>query len=156
MSIPLPRSQALFWTHVDQSGGPDACWRWNGASAGQGYGKLQYHDGTRQRTESAHRFSFWLHNGEWPGPGLVVMHSCDERRCVNPRHLRLGTQAENIADCIAKGRKGRGNRQWPEPVMRAVKCDLREGVSVRLISRATGVPESTIRNIRRRGDWKDL
>jgi len=53
---------------------------------------------------TAHKMSFILHNNMIPEPGQVVMHSCDNRLCINPEHMSLGTQQDNIADRVAKGR----------------------------------------------------
>lgn len=75
------------------------CWEWTGWRA-HGYGYF-FHEGKDQR---AHRVSYELFVGSIPD-GLVVMHSCDNRPCVNPDHLSVGTQADNVRDMVAKGRQ---------------------------------------------------
>jgi hypothetical protein len=81
---------------------PDCeCWLWGGnINPSHGYGEYQPARGVRWR---AHRLSFMLHNGPLVD-GLVIMHSCDNRWCVNPAHLTQGTHADNERDCVAKGR----------------------------------------------------
>lgn len=85
-----------FFSKIDQS---KECWEWKASFLNNRYGA--FYDGTR--IVSAHRYSFELHNGEIP-QGKVIMHSCDNTKCVNPDHLVLGTQKENIHDMIKKGR----------------------------------------------------
>jgi hypothetical protein len=87
---------------------PDCeCWLWGGhINAWHGYGEYVPTRGTRWR---AHRLSFFLHHGPLK-EGLVVMHSCDNRWCVNPAHLSQGTLLDNGRDCVAKGRHA-GQRQ---------------------------------------------
>lgn len=77
------------------------CWEWVGG--GGRYG--QFWDGERQ-TQS-HTFSFRIHNGEIP-KGKIVMHTCDNTKCVNPSHLVLGSPRENTQDSIKKGRHRHG------------------------------------------------
>lgn len=77
------------------------CWEWSSKVFSNGYGCF-YINGTYAL---AHRVSYMAHNNLWELPvGAVVMHSCDNRKCVNPSHLRLGTVSDNSKDMIAKGR----------------------------------------------------
>lgn len=87
-----------FWGKV-QKGADDDCWLWLGPLNRGGYG----HIGSNKRYRSAHRFSYFIHHGEIPGR-LVVMHKCDNPKCVNPDHLKLGTHKDNSQDAIQKGR----------------------------------------------------
>jgi hypothetical protein len=77
----------------------DACWEYKGAKNPSGYGMFSL-DGSPW---PAHRLAYALEYGEVPA-GAVVMHACDNPPCCNPRHLRLGTQLENMRDAIQKGR----------------------------------------------------
>lgn len=96
-----PRDAAdRFWEKVQKG---DGCWEWQAAFGANGYGKLK----CCGRTMAAHRMSWVLANGEIPD-GLCVLHKCDNRSCVRPEHLFLGTKKQNTADMWAKGRGSRG------------------------------------------------
>lgn len=84
---------------VDRSIVEGDCWVWQGAVINSGYGNM----GVQGKTYTAHRASYLHYHGEIP-EGCVVMHSCDNRLCVNPAHLTAGTQKNNINDCMQKGR----------------------------------------------------
>jgi hypothetical protein len=90
------------------------CWNWTGAKNAKGYGVIGGKiDGKRYAPAGqmmlAHRVSWILHFGEIPegsgAHGMIVMHKCDNPGCVNPQHLRLGTQSENVLDMDRKGRR---------------------------------------------------
>jgi len=86
-----------FWSKVDKSGD---CWEWTAYVDKAGYGNFKRNN----RNGYVHRVSWELTNGEIP-KGLCVLHHCDNRKCVNPDHLFLGTQYDNMQDMIEKGRK---------------------------------------------------
>jgi hypothetical protein len=111
-----------FWSHVAKAG-PEDCWLWTAASLG-GYGVWSFQLNGEKFTIGAHRLSWMLRFGEIPG-GLWVLHNCpggDNRLCVNPAHLWLGTHADNMADMASKGRAAcgdrNGSRMYPERVTR--------------------------------------
>ena len=93
-----------FWSKVDK-GGPDECWLWQAATDGWGYGRSS----VRGKTKLAHRVSYELEKGPIP-EGLCVCHSCDVPPCVNPQHLFVGTQQDNITDRYKKGRSASGEK----------------------------------------------
>lgn len=76
------------------------CWLWFGATVPDGYGSFGI---ATNKTEKAHRVSWKLHKGPIP-PDKHVLHTCDNRCCVNPDHLWLGTNEDNVADRVLKGR----------------------------------------------------
>lgn len=85
--------------------GKDLCWTWIGAKAGK-YGVFT----VNRRNVYAHRFQYERWTGKQIPQGFVVMHSCDNPSCVNPFHLSVGTQRENIADAVKKGRIAKGEK----------------------------------------------
>jgi hypothetical protein len=94
---PKFREAEKFFLKVEK--GP-SCWIWTGSRAGKNHYGAFYLNGVKYR---AHRFSFMIHVGEIPA-GLEVLHRCDTPLCVNPDHLFIGTQKDNIHDAINKGR----------------------------------------------------
>jgi hypothetical protein len=95
---PVPRSLTdRFWEKVEKG---DGCWLWKGQIGTPGYGTLSV---SHNRKRSAHRVSWELHYGTVPD-GMCVLHRCDNRPCVRPDHLFVGTLLDNNVDCIKKGR----------------------------------------------------
>jgi len=93
-----------FEAKIDKTG---ECWTWTAHQNSTGYGR--FYDTARGRLVLAHRLSWELHRGPVP-KGLCVCHHCDNRLCVRPDHLFLGTYSDNMKDMM---RKGRGGGQFP-------------------------------------------
>ena len=93
-----------FWSYVEKT---DTCWNWKGFiyKRGGGYGGFKLEN----KHVKAHRYSFFLHNG-YIDEKLMILHKCDNRLCVNPDHLQLGTHKENMLDMTNKNRQAKGEK----------------------------------------------
>lgn len=140
----------------------DECWLWIGATNGRGYGRLEY----ERVYQQAHRVSFKIFCHEIPRD-INVLHNCDNTICVNPKHLFLGTQQDNVNDMIAKDRASfAGDRpligsQHPrallnEEQVRDIKKMLINGYRHRDIADHYGVARQTITNISTGQKWSHI
>lgn len=121
-----------FWAKVDRSGGPDACWPYMGARSEGGYGifRIGFQRDGSARNDIATWVSWELVHGKTPrtrnGKRLVMMHACDNPPCCNPAHLHPGSDAENAADRVRKGRSGfTGFKGEAHPLARLTEEDVR-------------------------------
>ena len=130
----------------------DECINWTHTINAQGYGCF----GAGGKHYRAHRVSYEIHHGTISGE-LCVMHSCDNRACVNPRHLSLGSNADNTADRNTKLRQARGVRcgrtKLSEEAVLMIRCGA---LSYREISLRWGISPSTIHGIRSGRIWRHL
>lgn len=137
---------------------PYGCWDWTGSRQKNGYGRLGI--GSRgQGVRVAHRVAWEIFHGAVP-PGMKVCHRCDRPSCVNPVHLFLGTQADNLADMRAKGRQARGRKVpqaklHPEDVLTIREGDAC-GLSAKSLAGIYGVSASAIRHILKGHTWKHI
>lgn len=152
-----------FWSKVDRSAGPDACWPWTASvfKDRDGYGKFQA--GTSRATTRvvyAHRFAVELTTGEPIPAGMDVCHRCDNPVCCNPAHLFIGTRAENVADMVAKDRGHRGERHpnthLTEDDVRAIRSAAAAGTRHQELAVAFGMNRRSIGLIVERRTWRHL
>lgn len=148
------------------------CIEWAGNISPRGYGRLRL-PGSR-KTKYAHRVAWEKHNGLTIPDGMVICHSCDNRKCVNPAHLWLGTQGDNQRDCTAKGRRAYGERNGkntkPEAIARGAqhwKSKLDEDavrhirssrgkITQQVLADLYGVPQTSISAVQLNKTWNHV
>lgn len=136
----------------------DACLEWPRARACK-YGAIW--DG--RRTQYAHRLAYEITHGAIP-KGLCVLHRCDNPPCFRPSHLFLGTDGDNVRDCIAKGRMRRcpalGERASGAKMTEAKVIEIRklaaDGIRQVALAKQFGIRQCTISQIIRRDSWKHI
>ena len=125
------------------------CWEWQSSRRPDGYGEFRLY----RTTLRAHRVSWRLFNGPIPR-GLCVLHHCDNRKCVRPSHLFLGTRPDNMADKIRKGRDLRGEAHPLAKLTEADVLAIRASTGTHKETAAQyGVSPSRISYIRTRKHW---
>lgn len=158
MKVNYDKEFILARIEVDPQSG---CWNWTMGRDGKGYPRVNRRCGYY----SGHRLAYHLWFGA-PGP-LEVCHHCDNRPCVNPNHLFLGTHKENFEDAARKGRmdkeKGTKSWTWKGEQIHTVKlseADVRfiraSGDSGKNLAKSFGVTAQNISRIRCRRSWKHL
>jgi len=157
-----PEEKARFWSKVDRRS-ENECWEWQGSLNRNrtGYGQVHLRP---FGTFSAHRVAFALAKDD--AGELEVLHTCDNPRCCNPRHLVSGTQAENIADMVSKGRwRAPAPDTAPQGIAhyqaKLTPADIRairsaRGLNLSDLGRLFGVAAATIRDVLHRRTWKHV
>jgi hypothetical protein len=143
-----------FLNNVTPSG-PESCWEWRGSIAPNGYGSFHMEG----KTIGAHRASHILHIGPL-APGEHVLHSCDNRKCVNPAHLRAGSHRENVVDSIRKNRDahadGSGTARLTSQQVVEMRKRRASGETITALATAYGVSISTTSRAINGVNWRRL
>lgn len=146
--IPIMKESFERFINRDQE-----CWLWTGSGKGNNrtlnYGSFYF----RGKDLIAHRASYVIYKGEIPDD-MLVLHSCDIPRCVNPDHLWVGTYLDNERDKVAKGRH-KGEKLNQEKV-KELKSLMRSDYGDMNLARKYGVSYQTIWSIRTGRTWKDI
>ena len=150
-------TEERFWEKVD-IGTESECWEWQ---AGLSHGYRCFWT-SRQGAQYAHRVAWNLTHGEMPAGGCCL-HHCDNRACVNPNHLWLGSKADNNHDCIQKGRKrtAKGEKHGAskltvDQVLKIKQLYRTTKISQRKLGKLFGVSHVNIGSIIRREIWKHV
>jgi hypothetical protein len=150
----MKNTQDMFWNKVNKTG---SCWVWTGSKDKDGYG-IQFT--LNGQVWKPHRLSYYLTTGVNP-QGQVVCHKCDNPACVNPAHLFLGSQYDNIQDMVNKGRHKFGRSPGESnPSAKLTEQQVLEIRSLpgpnRKIAAQYGVSKCTIDEIRSGRTWRHL
>lgn len=135
------------WSPEPNSG----CWLWTASVDGHGYGKI-FKDG---RLQKAHRVAYELYKSKIPD-GLLALHHCDNRLCINPDHIFIGTQRDNMIDKCAKGR-GNGEKHPMAKLSDAHALEIKQSKEpLKVLAERFSVSIATISRIRNGKKWKHI
>lgn len=146
-----------FWARVDRSGGPDACWPYTGGINGAGYGSCWW----RRRYMDGHCVAWSIANGPI-ARGVVIRHTCDNRKCCNPTHLLSGTHHDNAMDKIRRGRDNprRGSRhraaKLNENQVREIRRRNAAGEGQRALGREFGLSSGSMNKVVSGKTWRHV
>lgn len=131
------------------------CWTWVGSKNAHGYGRF----GINGKNYYAHRIAWQIKHGDIPD-GMSVCHKCDRTSCVNPNHLFLGSQKDNLNDASTKGRTSRGSHRpkakLREGQIKEIILLKSQGIKQKQIALKFGVGQATISRIVHRTKWKHV
>lgn len=148
-------AEQRFWSRVALTADIERCWDWQAGRFSTGYGSVLVHG----KTTTAHRAAWFYAYGVMPT--LHVLHSCDNRICVNPHHLREGTNQDNIADKVSRNRQSQGEGSGRAKLTVPAVIKIRElhatsSISYRTLGSTFGVSRTSISRIINRQSWKHI
>lgn len=137
-----------FWSKVTVRG-PEECWTWNGARTQQGYGLFSYRaPGGRRHGVGAHRAAWQLAHGRTlRRRSAVVRHACGNRLCINPKHLRVGSNWDNYLDGVRHGTL-RARKTIEPKLIERVLAALAQGVPGKHVAKAYGLSEARVHRMK--------
>lgn len=149
-----------FWEKVNKKS-DEECWEWEGSCRSDGYGQINR--GKRcLGMESAHRASWMIHFGEIPDK-LHILHKCDNKLCVNPKHLFLGTNEDNMKDKVKKNLQMKGENVHSSKLTVEDVIEIRKtyrpwkrGYTAPELAKKFGVSDGAIRCVISRRNWSWL
>lgn len=160
MTLDLDRVRTRFWKKVKKTRG---CWIWLGKpyQSNGGYGGIEVFDLQRGKWRQivAHRVAWMLIHGEIHGD-ICVLHKCDNKICVRPGHLFLGSRQDNTADMVRKGRQAHGDRSGVRKLssakVRQMRKEAEMGAPNSDLSKKYGVRHCHVWRIVTGRSWRDL
>ena len=138
----------------------DSCWLWLKRLDRDGYGQMTFHlDNDIIMVKKAHRVAYEILVGEIP-TGMCICHKCDNPSCVNPSHLFLGSQADNIRDMVNKKRQMYGKQHWnvklkPEDILE-IKNLVASGLTNTEVAKKFNIAQQTVSAIKNNKSWIHL
>jgi hypothetical protein len=134
----------------------EGCWIWRGDLNNRGYGKVMYRSGPRRVSRGAHQLSYEMFKGPIPDD-LCVLHTCDQKPCIQPVHLYIGTNGKNTQDALERGQHPIGERHGRTPLLEAdVRMIRASDESHAELGRRYGVTPQSIAAIRYGKTWKHI
>jgi hypothetical protein len=128
------------------------CWLWAGDLRSNGYGQFK----VSGRSKRAHRVAYEIYKGTIP-PGMHILHKCDVPVCVNPDHLSVGSNRDNVEDCRAKGRHVHGVKHGCAKIDEDAVRDIRMGNLPRAeYAKMYGISLSQVDKIQKRKRWAHI
>lgn len=149
----MDKIKQRFYQYCDKK--ENGCWEWSGALTVNGYGKF-WMDG---KTTSAHRVSFELHKHAIPSSEMVL-HTCDNPKCVNPDHLTVGTHRDNVRHMQERGRFLTGEENSASKITaekaKEIIQRLLNGAKVRTLAKQMNVSRGIVKGIANKVTWKHV